>query len=122
MNDSRPHTIFCDIDGTLVKHNSPTVTGDPNLQLEVLPGTIEKLLEWDRNGYNIILVTGRRESQREATEQQLRRVGIFYDKLIMGIGGGKRIVINDKKPDLDHETCQAISLTRNQGIKNVELG
>ena len=37
-----PKTIFCDIDGTLVKHNEPAEIQNPNLILEVLPGVIEK--------------------------------------------------------------------------------
>ena len=40
MTDIRPKTIFCDIDGTLIKHNRPG-----NLcksDTEILEGTIEK--------------------------------------------------------------------------------
>lgn len=121
MSDIRPYTIFCDLDGTLVKHNAPNVAADPNLKLELLPGTIPKMLEWERKGYNIIIVTGRKESLRESTETQLRNVGIFYDKLIMGIGGGKRIIINDKKLNQTENTCEAISLIRNVGISDVEF-
>ena len=115
----RPKTIFCDIDGTLIKHNLPNkINGsDP----ELLDGTIEKLLEWDKKGYNIILTTGRKESLRSVTEKQLRDCGIFYDKLIMGIGGGVRVLINDLKDDADFETAIAINLVRNKGIKNVKL-
>ena len=36
---SRPKTIFCDLDGTLVKHSNPIDVQNPNLELEVLPGT-----------------------------------------------------------------------------------
>ena len=93
--DLRPKTIFCDIDGTLVRHNPPTETTNSNAELELLPGVLEKLLEWDKLGYNIILVSGRRESSRLATEKQLAKLGIIYDQLILGIGGGKRYIIND---------------------------
>ena len=64
MRETRPVTIFCDIDGTLVKHVSPFVATQPNFCMELLPGTLEKLEEWDRKGYNIILTTGRRESMK----------------------------------------------------------
>ena len=61
---SRPKTIFCDIDGTLTEH--PASSQDIskyNLEQEmrVLPGTREKLWEWDKKGYFIILNTGRKE-------------------------------------------------------------
>jgi hypothetical protein len=85
-----------------------------------LPGTVKKLSEWDSKGYNIVLITGRRESMRRATEEQLARLGVFYDQLIMGIGGGDRILINDNKPD-GRETAFAINLERNKGIDDIIL-
>lgn len=96
----RPKTIFCDIDGTLIKHDSPEISSKPNYKMVLLEGTLEKLLEWDKLGYNIILTTGRKESMRRVTEKQLEEVGIFYDQLVMGIGGGERYIINDIKPEI----------------------
>lgn len=121
MKIERPYTIFCDIDGTLVKHNPPSIAAQPNTKLELLPETIDKLNEWDSKGYTIILVTGRKESMREVTEKQLKEVGIFYDKLIMGIGGGKRILINDKKPNNNDSTADSFCIERNIGIKDIEI-
>jgi hypothetical protein len=113
--DTRPKTIFCDIDGTLVKHAPPHISSTPNHKMELLEGTLEKLLEWDKKGYNIILTTGRKESLRTLTEKQLTEVGIFYDQLIMGIGGGTRYLINDCKPD-GAVAAWAISIERDKGI------
>jgi len=119
-SDTRPKTIFCDIDGTLVFHAPPTDSSNINYKMSILPGTLEKLLEWDKAGYNIILTTGRKESLRNVTEKQLSEVGIFYDQLIMGIGGGPRYIINDNKPNGD--SCAfAINLDRNLGIRNVKI-
>ena len=119
--NNRPKTIICDIDGTLVKHVTPLVTSKPNFKMELLPGTIEKLQEWDVNGYNIILISGRREGSRKETEKQLSEVGIIYDKLILGVGGGVRHLINDKKPDGVIDTSYSHNLIRNKGIKDLEL-
>ncbi len=116
----RPKTIFLDIDGTLIEHSgiiSRQFVQTPKL----LDGTLEKLAEWDRKGYNIILTTGRREGVREVTEKQLAELGIYYDKLIMGIGGGARVVINDRKPDGKEDTAIAINLVRNTGIKDINI-
>ena len=118
--DTRPKTIICDIDGTLVKHEIPTTNTSFNKKLKLLPGTIEKLSEWDAKGYNIILITGRRESMRKATEDQLAEAGIIYDPLIMGIGGGPRILINDNKPD-GKEVAFAYNIERNKGINDIIL-
>ena len=62
---NKPKTIVCDIDGVLLRHNnkglSNQILGNP----KPLDGTIEKLTEWDSKGYKIILITGRRESDRD---------------------------------------------------------
>ena len=117
---NRPKTIFIDIDGTLIEHSeniSKQFLSTPKL----LDGTLEKLSEWDKKGYNIILTTGRREGVRKITENQLEELGIFYDQLIMGIGGGVRILINDKKKDRLDDTALSINLERNQGIGSIDL-
>ena len=119
--DKRPKTIFCDIDGTLVVHCPPVETTKPDYRLCLLEGTIETLLEWDKKGYNIILVSGRREGARRETELQLSRLGIIYDQLIMGIGGGKRYLVNDRKPDGDEDYAVAVNLDRNKGLLGLEI-
>ena len=118
---SRPKTIFCDLDGTLVKHSNPIDVQNPNLELEVLPGTHERLVEWDTKGYYIVITTGGKESARQPTIKQLSRAGIIYDQLIMGFGGGDRILINDRKKDSERDTASVINLTRNKGVEDVEL-
>lgn len=118
--NGRPKTIFCDIDGVLFKHNGD-ILRQPIDPPEVLPGVVEKFQDWDRKGYRIYLVTGRRESMREQTEAQLKSIGIFYDMLIMGVGGGLRVIINDRKPNGSDDTAMAINLIRNQGLEGVEI-
>ena len=121
MKDVRPKTIICDIDGTLVQHDSPLLSATSDYKMTLLSGTKEKLAEWDRKGYNIILLTGRRESMRKMTENQLSAVGIFYDQLIMGVGGGKRVLVNDRKPNGSEDYAMAINLTRNEGIGGINV-
>ena len=116
-------TIFCDIDGTLVKF--PDTFEDfkdlpkGKKKMEVLDGSLDKLWEWETSGYNIILTTGRKESMRDVTEKQLRDAGIFWDHLIMGLGPGPRYLINDKNDNKN--TAFAINVERNGGIKEVNL-
>lgn len=116
----RPKCIFLDIDGTIILHHGSTSRQVMDSVI-VLNKTVDKLSEWDRKGYYIILTTGRKESLRKKTEKQLSREGIFYDQLIMGIGGGTRVLINDLKPDSEFPTAVAINLQRNKGIGDVEV-
>jgi len=118
--ESLPKTIFCDIDGTLVKHLNPFELSKQETKLELLEGSIQKLLEWEKKGYKIILTTGRKKSLQKITEKQLSEIGIFYDELIMGIGGGERILINDNKID-GSITARCFTQDRNKGIKTINI-
>ena len=119
MNEKKK-TIFCDIDGCVLKHQG-NLTKIILKPCDILPGVLEKFSEWDSGGHKIILTTGRRESARELTETQLRSVGLFWDVLIMGCNRGERVVINDIKPDSDELTARAICVKRNEGLVNVNI-
>ena len=117
--ETRPKSIFCDIDGCLLYHHG-SLSGINDNEAVLLPGVKEAINEWDRKGYRIILTTGRKESMRERTIAQLAKAGIVYDFLLMGIGGGVRVLINDFKPDSKQETAVAICLERNKGIAELK--
>lgn len=108
-------TIFIDLDGTIARYSFETFTG--RADLELLPGTLDKLRGWKAKGYHIVITTGRTLSQLE-TERQLKAAGVPYDQIVMGIGGGRRILINDTKPD-GTITAVAYSLPRDQGIADI---
>ena len=109
-------TILCDIDGTIFYQSNiiPYPKG-----ASLLKGVREKLYEWAHKGYNIILTTGRKESEREKTIKQLSELDIAYDKLVMGLGTGPRYLINDIKGD--EKRAFAINVVRNIGIADVNI-
>jgi len=120
--EKSPKTIFADIDGTLIefpKTYEKFKSIPHNKNVKVLPGVIDKLWRWASEGHNIILTTGRNESMRKITEKSLQRAGIIYDQLVMGLGPGKRYVINDVNGD--HDTAFAINVKRNEGLEEVDL-
>ena len=51
----------------------------------------------------------------------MQRAGINYNQLIMGFGGGDRILINDRKADSSRDTAYVINVNRNEGVENVKL-
>ena len=116
---TRRKAIFCDIDGTILKHLN-TSTNVQTKPAELLQGTLERFNKWDERGYAIIIVTGRRESVREKTEKQLKEFGFFWDYLIMGIGPGMRLLVGDKTPNGDI-TNFAINLDRDSGFDQNEF-
>jgi hypothetical protein len=118
-------TIIIDVDGTILEHRGGGLAGQHG-DLAVLPGVRKKWEEWNAKGYNIIVLTGRKESMREETERQLFRWHLAYDQLVMGVGGGPRVLINDLKPgdDIDNPkmpTAVAVNLVRNTGLDGIEV-
>ena len=115
----KPKTIFCDIDGTILKHCHKF--SDLNkLMPEILPGVNVKFNEWDSKGYRVILTTARKESAREMTEAHLRSLGICWDQLIMSVTSGARILINDKLQASDKNRAVSINLITDNGFENID--
>ena len=115
-----PKTIFCDIDGTLLKHFGnikDNIHSDP----VILDNVLNTIHQWEKLNYKIILTTGRKECARKITEEQLSKCFIVYDSLIMGITNGDRVLINDKKTNGISNTAYAINLVRNKGLANYNL-
>lgn len=115
-------TMFVDIDGTLFVHDEPIpVQASKWAPPRVLPGVIDKLIDWSRKGYKIILTTGRKNSQRKYTEWQLRKAAIPYDVLFMDVGTGPRVLINDAKPGYVGEKAMSFIVERNAGLENLPI-
>lgn len=117
MQDNKSKTIICDIDGVLFHHYCKGLSGQVTNEPRILTDVYEKFQYWDSNGYNIVLITGRKESLRNITTNLLHSFGLYFDKLVMGVGGGDRILINDRKPD-GRPTAWTINNNRNEGLVN----
>ena len=117
---TKNYTIFCDLDGTLWEQGDPTEIAKPGYQPKIIHGTVDKVREWDSKGYKIILTTGRKESLRDVTVKQLSFAGIVYDQLVMGIGGGSRVLINDLRANGD-QSGFVYQPKRNEGLGGIDL-
>lgn len=117
--ETRPKTIIVDLDGTVFPHRGTMeniVRALVNRDyVEPYYSAREAFTKWERAGYNIIVMTGRPECIREETVAELKYAGLFFTQLIMGVGGGVRVLINDRKPD-GQDTAFAINVDRSQGI------
>jgi hypothetical protein len=111
-------TYIIDIDGTILPQN----TSDPVAQWRgepdgLLPGVVDFFARVEQAGDCIVLLTARRESCRPRLEATLRRLGLFWDELVMGAGSGPRVLINDSA---DGEIkAHAVNIPRNTGLSNV---
>lgn len=86
-------TWILDVDGTIVKHNGYLIDGHDTL-LEGVKDFFDNISVSD----TVILLTARKEQQKELLEKFLAENSIYYDYLLTDIPMGERILINDKKP------------------------
>ena len=114
QNRKKISTIFCDIDGTIIKHEK----NPDNLTIDVFNESIKKLYEWKKNNHRIILTTAR--SKKNDLIKLLLKYKIPYDDLLCGLPSGTRILINDYKDDL-LEMCKSYNVKRNKGIDDINF-
>jgi hypothetical protein len=112
-------SIFCDVDGVLVEHEDVADYGVP---LRALPGSIERLRDWQTEGYFIVLTTARDASKEPELRAALAAAEVPFHHLIMGLPSGPRFLINDRKPSaLLVSQAQALEVERNQGIQHLSI-
>jgi hypothetical protein len=115
--------LFLDIDGCMMWNGGEDTTEIAINLMEnkqkVIEGTREKIAEWREKGYFIIITTGRPESLRELTKEQLLKAGIAYDRMICGVPQDRHLIndINSRGND----TAHAHNLVRNAGIKSLDI-
>jgi hypothetical protein len=108
-------TIFCDIDGTIFAYRD---FGFFDLMKpKVIQSTADYLRRQYEMGSHIVITTARPYSLQEFTEKELLENNIPYHQLVMGIGHGVRVLINDLNPAHPNEAkAVAINLKRNEGF------
>lgn len=113
-------TFFVDIDGTIVKYRKFS-----ELATSVLT-PIQDVIDFINKSYDegchIVITTARPQSFELFTKQELEKLGVKYHQMIMGIGRGTRVVLNDKDPDAPElPRAWGINFTRDQGFKDIEV-
>jgi uridine kinase len=115
--NSAKGTVFCDLDGTLIKHVSiPSETGE---EIEILEGSSEKLKELKEKGYHLILTTSRPHHKIFGIINKLKAHGIEFDQIISDLPVGPRHLINDDKGEERRAFIHI--LERDKGIKNINI-
>ena len=112
--------IFLDIDGCIIKHDGRGACIQWQLATTLLRGVHDAFDAWEKAGHYIVLTTSRKECCRKDLETLLRKYGLFWDQLVMGLPHGERILINDKKENAE-PACRAIELVRNEGLTSINL-
>jgi hypothetical protein len=117
MSQKNVKTIFCDIDGTILRQVDFKELNENNF--EVLPGAREKFREWIEAGHHIVITTARPESLRGVTLRQLGNAGFQFHQMVMGIGREERILINNNSSkDPQRNRALSVSVKRDAGFTN----
>lgn len=85
-------TIFCDIDGTLVKAKDRLSYYEPS---ELLSNNVDLILRKVREGCQVIFTTARPWVDFEVTLELLKSMGFEDPYLICGLHNAPRVLIND---------------------------
>lgn len=112
-------TYIVDIDGVIVKHLNRGACEQWAVPIALLPGTIEWFDAREKAGDLIVLMTARKESNRHWLCDQLKRQGLFWDALLMDVGHGERVLVNDSKSG-GLPSARAVVVERNKGLGGVE--
>lgn len=113
-------TLFVDIDGTLVKYRKFSELHES--VLTPIQDVIDYVNSHHDNGSVVVITTARPESYRLFTKQELEKIGVRYSQLIMEMGRGTRVILNDIDPD-NQELPRAIgiNLERDGGLKDITI-
>ena len=113
-------TFFVDIDGTLVKYRKFAEL--ENSGLEPIQDVIDTINNYYEQGTHIVITSARPDSYELFTKQELETIGIKYHQLILGLGRGTRVVINDNDPENPEiSRSMGVNLNRNMGWEGLDL-
>jgi hypothetical protein len=106
-------TYFVDIDGTLVENSSllfkPYIGDSAPIQENI--DVLNSL--YDLGKSQIILTTSRPEFTRHETVLEMKKFGVKYHQLIMGLQHSARVLINDFSPSNNYPTSISVNIPRN---------
>lgn len=105
--------VFCDIDGTIIKHQQRYGVDNYNSVPVPLINNISAVLKMQDQGSQIIFTTARPESVRDITHQMLKSLGFNNFQLLMNLNNTARILINDYNELNPYPRATAINIERN---------
>lgn len=111
-------TIFIDLDGTLIFHNSGLDLNGKEIE-KVVPVNIDiftKLSKFQQSGGKVIVTTTRPANSNSSLISQIESFGFKPDQIIFGLTGGQRLLVNDIKPSAPHiRTALSMNIARDSG-------
>lgn len=105
-------TIFCDIDGVVIKNQSEYFANNYTTTAEPISNSIEFLLEKQKQGATIIFTTARKSKFKAMTEAVLAEYGFGGCRVIYDLPHSPRLLINDVSITNPWPSASAINVPR----------
>lgn len=113
-------TFFVDIDGTLVQYRKFNELSTS--VLTPIQEVIDVINKYYDEGAVIVITTARPSSYELFTKQELEKIGVKYHQLVMDLGRGTRVILNDKDPENEQiPRALGINLNRDQGWEGLDI-
>jgi hypothetical protein len=117
---TKSSTFFVDIDGTIIKYRKFQEL--ETAKIEPIQDVVNLINKSYDEGCHIVITTARPETFRSFTINELNHIGLKYHQIVMGLGRGTRILINDKDPDQPSiDRAVGINLIRNEGFNQINM-
>ena len=110
-------TYFVDVDGVLMKNCGKYGSRNWYNNTETLTENMEVIRKLQNDGAQIVITTSRPEEFRANLEKILNKNGIKPYAMLMGMNHAARVVVNDFAPTNPYPSGIAITLPRNNSIK-----
>lgn len=111
-------TYFVDVDGVLIKNSGKYGTVNWSNNRELLHDNLMTIKELSDKGAQIVITTSRTEEYKQNLTEILDEYGIKPYAMLMGMNHAARVVINDFAPTNPYPSGIAITLPRNNSIKD----
>jgi histidinol phosphatase-like enzyme len=113
-------TFFVDIDGTLVVYRKFSELS--TAVLTPIQDVIDTVNEYYDKGACIVITSARPIEYELFTKQELEKIGVKYHQLVMGIGRGTRVILNDTDPESPEiPRALGVNMVRNEGFGELDI-
>lgn len=109
-------TVFCDVDGVLLENGSKF--GLKKWKTDAILPNVECLSDLQKNGKIYLIITSSRPEKEDTyIREKLSELGLYPDRMILGLPHGRRVLINDYS--LTNAYPSAIALNLERDSKNL---
>ena len=106
-------TFFVDLDGVVFRNKGKYGIKNWDTKNEILQKNVNTLLRLNVRGAQMIFVSARSEKYEKKINFELKKIGFFKFKVLLGLNHSQRVLINDYFLTNPNPSALAINIARN---------